>query len=45
MILGLVKNKEKHWDRLLGRYEENLEKEKEDFRETIESLSMIVDGF
>ena len=45
IIFDLIKLKEKNWDRLSKKYEENLEKEKEDFKDSINSMKLIIGGF
>ena len=45
MIMELVNSKEKSWERLLSKYEENLHQKKDDFKDSINNIEMIIKNF
>lgn len=43
--MDLVGEKEKEWDRLMNRYEEQLIYDKDEFKTTIYNMNMIIESF
>ena len=43
--MDLVGEKEKEWDRLMNRYEEQLISDKDEFKTTIYNMNMIIESF